>query len=65
MTRLGLSHLGTPHNMRHTAAGEFAAHGGTLESCRRRGRWASLSSVQRCTKTHKIVEARASLSPQQ
>ena len=65
MMRLGLSHLGTPHNMRHTAAGEFVAHGGTLESCRRRGRWSSLSSVQRYTKTYKIVEARASLTPEQ
>eukprot|EP00959_Pyramimonas_sp_CCMP1952_P127782 2672588-Pyramimonas_sp.AAC.1 len=57
MMRLGLSRLGAPRNMGRAAAGEFAAHGGALESCRRRGRWASLSPVQRYTTTRKIVSA--------
>ena len=61
LRRLGLMAVGPPHRLRHTGAGEFVARGGSLEQCRRRGRWAALSSVQRYTKSHFVVRARAAL----
>jgi hypothetical protein len=58
----GLTWLGPAHSVRHSGPALQALQGRrTLEGIRRRGRWASLGSVQRYTKTHKLVEARARL----
>ena len=58
---LQLHGVGPPHSLRHSGAAEFVARGGPLESCRRRGRWSALSSVQRYTKTQVLVESRSRL----
>ena len=62
LRRLGLEAVGPPHRLRHTGAGEFVSRGGSLEACRRRGRWAALSSVQRYTKVHFVVRSRAAMA---
>ena len=61
---LGLD-VGPPHSLRHSGAAEFVYRNGSLEACRRRGRWAALSSVQRYTKQHVLTSSRASLSRDQ
>ena len=54
-----------PHDLRHSgAARDVAAGTRTLEQVRRRGRWVSMDSVQRYTKTWLLVRQRQRLSPQ-
>ena len=62
----GLGWLGPAHSVRHSGpALQAYLNQRSLESIRRRGRWTSLGSVQRYTKTHKLVEARSRLSHDQ
>ena len=61
---LGLR-AGPPHSLRHSGAAEFVGRGGSLEACRRRGRWQALSSVQRYTKMQVLVQSRGELTAEQ
>ena len=64
LNNLGLPYR-PPHAMRHTAAAEAIFQKRlSLEQVRRRGRWTALSSVQRYTKTHDIVNYKGSMDPQ-
>ena len=55
---LGLP-IGPPHDLRHSgAARDIASQRRTLEEVRRRGRWRSMDSVARYTKTFLLVAAR-------
>ena len=64
LTSLGLP-FRPPHALRHTAAAEAIFQKRlSLEQVRRRGRWKALSSVQRYTKTHDIVNYKGSMDPQ-
>lgn len=61
--KLGLAWVGPPHDLRHSgAARDVEKAGRTLEQVRRRGRWVTLESVQKYTKTWLLVKARAKLS---
>lgn len=63
---LGLEGIGPAHSVRHSGPALQAMQGRrSLEEIRRRGRWKSLNSVQRYTKAHKLVEARARLDDDQ
>ena len=53
---LGIAFVGPPHNLRHSKpAADVAKRAKTLEEVRRRGRWASLTSVQRYTKDFLLI----------
>ena len=56
---LGLTYFGPPHSLRHSRPSADASAGLDLESIRRRGRWASLKSVQRYTKGHLLIKQTA------
>ena len=59
---LRLDGVGPPHSLRHSKPSADAMSGcRTLEEIRRRGRWASVKSVQRYSKTHSLVAARAKI----
>ena len=61
--KLGLSHLGPLHDLRHAgAARDIESKLRSLEEVRRRGRWKTLDSVQRHTKTFLLVKARSLLT---
>lgn len=54
--------LGPPHSLRHSRPSAECLYGTrSLEGVRRRGRWASLKSVQRYTKSHLLLRAQAGL----
>ena len=56
LKELDLEFLGPPHGLRHSRPSEqVAASSCDLEQIRRRGRWVSLKSVQRYTKSHELV----------
>ena len=57
---LQLAGVGPPHSLRHSRPSQDAISGArTLKEIRRRGRWASVKSVQRYSKAHSLVAARA------
>jgi hypothetical protein len=56
---LGLTFLGPPHSLRHSRPSADASAGLDFETIRRRGRWASLKSVQRYTKGHLLIKQAA------
>ena len=57
LNALGLGWCGPPHNVRHSGpAADIATARRDLELVRRRGRWASATSVQRYTKDFRLVE---------
>ena len=59
---LGLSEEWPPHALRHAGASrDVEMKTRTLEEVRRRGRWKTLDSVQRYTKTFALVRARAAM----
>ena len=59
---LGIENMGPPHNRTcATQARPTSSRRVELEAARRKGRWASLSSVQRYTKAFWLVERRAAL----
>ena len=61
--KLGLAWIGPPHDLRHSgAARDIEQAVRSLEQVRRRGRWVTLESVQRYTKTWLLVKARAKIS---
>eukprot|EP00972_Heterocapsa_arctica_P094823 13984054-Heterocapsa_arctica.AAC.1 len=53
--------MGPPHNLLHSGASDSVERGGPLEGAQRRGRWSAITSVQRYTKLHRLVERRAKL----
>ena len=60
LRRLGLPFAGPPHSLRHSGPSEdLAQKRSTLENVRRRGRWKTLDSVQRYTKTFALTRFRA------
>ena len=63
---VGLSWVGPPHDLRHSgAARDVEGKHRSLEQVRRRGRWKTLESVQRYTKTWMLVRARGRLTTDQ
>jgi len=61
---LGLEWAGPPHRLRHSGPSEDIARERTsLELVRRRGRWKSMQSVQRYSKTFALVKFRARMPP--
>ena len=65
LRRLGLGFTGPPHSIRHSGPTEdLARNRASLEAVRRRGRWKSLDSVQRYTKTFALVRFRARAPPE-
>ena len=61
-----LKGMGNPHRLRHSGPSrDVFLNRRTLEEVRRRGRWASVKSVQRYTKTHVLLEKSAELNQQQ
>ena len=57
LRRLGLEFCGPPHNVRHSGpSADIGSGRRDLEQVRRRGRWASMNSVQRYTKDFRLVE---------
>ena len=59
---LGLDSLGPLHELRHSgAAQDVLSKSRSLEEVRRRGRWRSMTSVQRYTKTWMLVRRRAEM----
>ena len=61
-----LSWAGPEHSLRHAGASRDIEKGTrTLEQVRRRGRWHTLDSVQRYTKTWALVRARARMTAEQ
>jgi len=62
--RLGLEWAGPPHRIRHSGPSEdIARERSSLEAVRRRGRWKSMTSVQRYSKTFALVKFRARMPP--
>ena len=62
-TDLKLSWIGPEHGLRHAgAARDIELSVRTLEQVRRRGRWKSLESVQRYTKTWLLIKARSQMT---
>ena len=60
--RLGLQHTGPPHSIRHAGPSEDLARGRAgLEQVRRRGRWRSMDSVQRYTKSFALTRYRSQM----
>jgi hypothetical protein len=58
-----LEWIGPPHDLRHGGASrDVEEKSRTLEEVRRRGRWKSLESVQRYTKTWLLVRERSKMS---
>lgn len=58
--RLGLGHAPPPDSLRHTGPSEdLARRRASLEGIRRRGRWRSMDSVQRYTKTFALTKFKA------
>lgn len=61
---LGMPHARPPHALRHTGPSEDLARSrSSLEAVRRRGRWRSMDSVQRYTKTFALTKFRARMPP--
>ena len=58
---IGIADHWPPHSLRHSGPSHRALRGVSLEAIRRRGRWASLKSVQRYTKSHVLLARRARL----
>jgi len=59
---LGLTFLGPLHSLRHTEPAAAVEQGTkTFEEIRRRGRWASLKSVQRYSKDFQLVKLRSKM----
>ena len=66
LAHLNLAHMGPPHSLRHSRPShEMLNDTMTLENLRRRGRWQSLKSVQRYTKSHVLIAKKGLLSAQQ
>eukprot|EP00959_Pyramimonas_sp_CCMP1952_P258649 5406752-Pyramimonas_sp.AAC.1 len=63
--RLGLDALGPPRGIRRAGAAQHVAGGGDLETARGRGRWATSSALQRCTKAHVLIQRRSLLRADQ
>lgn len=58
--RLGIGHAPPPHSLRHTGPSEdLARRRASLEGVRRRGRWRSMDSVLRYTKTFALTKFKA------
>ena len=63
---IGLQQMGPPHSLRHSRPSHDVMTGQmTLEAARRRGRWQSLKSVQRYTKSHALIQKQAALDATQ
>ena len=63
---LALTWIGPPHDLRHFgAARDVEEQARDLEQVRRRGRWRSMDSVRRYTKTWLLVRQRERLTQQQ
>ena len=57
---LGISFTGPPHSLRHAGPSEDISRGrASLEVVRRRGRWRSMDSVQRYSKTFALTKYRS------
>ena len=62
---LKLEFAGPPHSIRHSGPSEDLARGrASLEQVRRRGRWKSMDSVQRYTKSFALTRFRAKVPPE-
>ena len=60
----GLDFAGPPHSIRHSGPSEDLARGrSSIEQVRRRGRWKSMGSVQRYTKSFALTRFRAKVPP--
>jgi hypothetical protein len=57
----GITDHWPPHSLRHSGPSHKALGGVGLDAIRRRGRWASLKSVQRCTEPHVLLACLARL----
>jgi hypothetical protein len=63
LDKIELTDLGPPHSMRHSRPSlQALTKERTLEEIRRRGRWLSLKSVQRYTKSHTLLAQKSKLS---
>ena len=63
--RLGIAEIPVLHKLRHTGPANAILKGTkSLEQVRRRGRWASLKSVERYSKTAHVLADLGSLSPE-
>ena len=61
---IGIGFTGPPHTIRHSGPSEdLSRQRSTLEIVRRRGRWKSLDSVQRYTKTFALTKYRCRMPP--